>query len=121
MASAVTARPRVPPKGSRGDLRPRGELASLGPIRRSVVEVQVAEVSAKEKEAGNLVRRNELRQALALYSECQEDIKDALEGLGKDDLHYLTLVETSKGVAEKIKKVKEFLPYEYFIQPVGRR
>eukprot|EP00933_Yihiella_yeosuensis_P065269 TRINITY_DN6898_c0_g1_i1.p1 TRINITY_DN6898_c0_g1~~TRINITY_DN6898_c0_g1_i1.p1 ORF type:complete len:132 (+),score=19.72 TRINITY_DN6898_c0_g1_i1:25-396(+) len=122
--SSLALRPRVPPKGSR-ELRPRGELgfaktSTTSSTRVSSVEVHVAEVTTKQAQAAELVRSKDLRGALALFSECQEDTTDALNGLQKDDPNYLTLIEMQRSLAEKIHKLREFLPNEYFLQPVRR-
>eukprot|EP00440_Ansanella_granifera_P028301 gb/GFBE01030756.1/.p1 GENE.gb/GFBE01030756.1/~~gb/GFBE01030756.1/.p1 ORF type:complete len:115 (+),score=25.60 gb/GFBE01030756.1/:1-345(+) len=105
--------PRVPPRGSR-ELRPRGETHQ--PQKISQAQKQVDEVQALEKQAGDLVRRNDLRGALQMYEECKAEIEDTLDGLPKDDVSYPTLLERKKSVESKIIKCKEFLPFEYFLK-----
>ncbi|CAJ1350691.1 unnamed protein product [Effrenium voratum] len=105
--------PRVPPKGSR-QLKPPGEARSAP--RVSQVQRQADEVKSLEKQAGDLVRSNDLRGAVHMYEECKAAIEEALEGLPKDDVCYSSLVERRSGVEEKIAKCKQFLPFEYFLK-----
>mmetsp|Transcript_62559 Transcript_62559/g.117026 ORF Transcript_62559/g.117026 Transcript_62559/m.117026 type:complete len:114 (+) Transcript_62559:56-397(+) len=104
--------PRVPPKGTR-ELRPPGELR---PAQRvSQVQRQVDEVAALQKQAGDMVRNNDLRGAIAMFEECKAEIEDALDGLPKDDLCYNRLLESKQSVEDKISKCKQFIPFEYFL------
>eukprot|EP00931_Biecheleriopsis_adriatica_P012924 TRINITY_DN114192_c0_g1_i1.p1 TRINITY_DN114192_c0_g1~~TRINITY_DN114192_c0_g1_i1.p1 ORF type:complete len:130 (+),score=35.17 TRINITY_DN114192_c0_g1_i1:49-390(+) len=105
--------PRVPPRGSR-ELRPPGEERPAQRI--SQAQKQVDEVLALEKQAGGLVRRNDLRGALQMYDECKVEVADILEGLPKDDPCYVKLQECQKSIEEKIEKCKSFIPFEYFLR-----
>eukprot|EP00930_Biecheleria_cincta_P012254 TRINITY_DN11581_c0_g1_i1.p1 TRINITY_DN11581_c0_g1~~TRINITY_DN11581_c0_g1_i1.p1 ORF type:complete len:116 (-),score=22.95 TRINITY_DN11581_c0_g1_i1:271-618(-) len=107
--------PRVPPRGSR-TLRPRGEAAP--PQRFSAAQGTVDEVAVKQKEAGVLVRKNDLNGALTLFDECLVEVEETLDGLPKDDLHYMTLAQARNDLTTKIAKLKEFTPYEYYLKPV---